>query len=452
MKKWLYSTSIIGIIISILVYGYHQHKTPQQPINTSQHELKTEQPECWINVFIHGTFNCLFAFFSLPSVINDEVNKTLYKSMINSKRKNDEFYQDQPMLDKGLIEVNPSYDIKTTQGKKYLAFPLAQAFIDFAEQCSQHPQEHHVYTFGWSGLLSQKQRRKEAIRLYNLLAEEIDRYHCLGKNPKIRLIAHSHGGNLCLNLATIKEILLAPKISYLEEKKDKCDHQDQSIFHMFAYMKTLKNQEGAYKNKKFKRYDYVPNTNITIDELIMLGTPIQVETINVVTSPIFKNVYSFYSEHDSIQNLDFISTKEKSNRKITITKDQLVFVKPIPNIFQGRLIINYHKKKRDKEFDKHYRIGHKELWGISWKHTRNPLSPLPISVISPMIVAAIQAQKVDNTDLDINIKLTKNFFKIQVSPWDKNQLKTTMHLPKDFFKKVQNNVCQWNPYKRGKAS
>ncbi len=111
----------------------------------------------------------------------------------------------------------------------------------------------HFYIFGWNGKLNFEERRKAAQELYYELMNLHDLYRekC-GVAPRIKMITHSHGGNVALNLAKVKE----------------------------------------------KNQDFV------ISELIMLACPVQAETMHLVSDPLFKKIYSFYSESDLIQIID----------------------------------------------------------------------------------------------------------------------------------------------------
>lgn len=112
----------------------------------------------------------------------------------------------------------------------------------------------YFYLFGWSGSLSFKEREKAAKKLYMQLKALRDEYvKKYGVEPKIRLIAHSHGGNVAL---------------LLEKVKDTNDLE------------------------------------FSIEELIMLATPVQYETKQYAASPLFKKIYSLYSHFDSLQVID----------------------------------------------------------------------------------------------------------------------------------------------------
>jgi alpha-beta hydrolase superfamily lysophospholipase len=61
----------------------------------------------------------------------------------------------------------------------------------------------HFYTFGWNGKLDQRKREDAAFKLYDQLIAEIKQLKQKIKPAKlvIEILAHSHGGNVALNLA-----------------------------------------------------------------------------------------------------------------------------------------------------------------------------------------------------------------------------------------------------------
>ncbi len=99
-----------------------------------------------------------------------------------------------------------------------------------------------IYVFGWPGVLSSTVRENYAKILYEFI---------LTQTQPINIIAHSHGGNIALNLAKI---------------------------------------DTANK--------------ISIDRLILIACPVQVTTEKYIDSDIFKKTYHFYSTKDMTQILD----------------------------------------------------------------------------------------------------------------------------------------------------
>lgn len=110
----------------------------------------------------------------------------------------------------------------------------------------------YMFLFGWSGALAFEERTKAAHKLYTQLKSVTQSYvQKYGKKPKIRIITHSHGGNVALNLAHIKD-----------------------------------------------------DPDFVVDELILLACPVQEATANLIKSPLFKEVFVLYSALDLLQIID----------------------------------------------------------------------------------------------------------------------------------------------------
>ncbi len=186
-------------------------KVLQIPHRTSIHR-SSKTPEPTITVWVHGT-----RFFPRP----------LFKKFFNGKA--------------GLVcaaDINPEYRLRIVADILHQADP---AIFDRA----------HLYLFGWSGKLCFKERQQTAELLYTALVEKTREYRDkYGQKPKIRLISHSHGGNVALNLSNI--------------------HHTEDII---------------------------------IDELIMLACPVQQQTLHCIRDPLFKRIYALYSTLDTLQVL-----------------------------------------------------------------------------------------------------------------------------------------------------
>jgi hypothetical protein len=106
------------------------------------------------------------------------------------------------------------------------------------------------YIFGWSGKLSSHEHIVAAHALHQeiirVIAEYEQKYGI--KPPIIRIIAHSHGGNIALHMARI-----------------------------------------------------VKESTLCIDELILLAVPVQEQTMEEIKNPIFKQIFALYSTKDMIQ-------------------------------------------------------------------------------------------------------------------------------------------------------
>lgn len=135
-------------------------------------------------------------------------------------------------------EINRRYKIKTIAStlNKYdaIQFPL-----------------NTFYFFCWSGKLNANLREQTAHQLYAELKRIItnyeETYNCI---PRIRIVTHSHGGNVALNLATIKDT-------------------QSALF--------------------------------SIDSLVLLACPVQIRTMSLIDNPMFRRIYSLYSSLDFVQ-------------------------------------------------------------------------------------------------------------------------------------------------------
>jgi hypothetical protein len=139
------------------------------------------------------------------------------------------------------------------------------------------------YVFGWIGNISPADRIKTAKKLSAALKKCIKQHTQNGQQPFLRIIAHSHGGNVVLNMARIK------------------------------------NDDPGF----------------IIDELVLLACPVQQETAPYIHDPLFKTIYSLHSHGDLIQVLDpqgWPSLK-RSLKKIFSTNSGDAF-KEIINHFQ----------------------------------------------------------------------------------------------------------------------
>jgi len=119
---------------------------------------------------------------------------------------------------------------------------------------SLHFPFENMYIFGWSGKLSAEVRLAAARKLYHALILLVEQYiEKYSIAPRIRLITHSHGGNIALYLAKVQK--------------------------------------------------HMP-IKLEIEELVLLACPVQIQTMKYVSNNMFKKMYSFYSRLDLLQILD----------------------------------------------------------------------------------------------------------------------------------------------------
>ena len=134
--------------------------------------------------------------------------------------------------------------------------PSNNYFRILAETIAEHDSEHfpldEFYIFSWSGRLQNKERKDAAEKLYQEIIDLSHEYQKkYGRKPIIRILAHSHGGNVVLHMAQLKKDTTQPLIK----------------------------------------------------SLILLACPVQAETMHLISTPMFERVYSLYSSLDIIQIL-----------------------------------------------------------------------------------------------------------------------------------------------------
>ena len=119
----------------------------------------------------------------------------------------------------------------------------------------------HYYTFGWSGKINFAVRQKAGHELYEAIKDVLKKYYeQFGVYPVVRMITHSHGGNIALNMV-----------------------QELPFF------------EGGKVEL----------------ELIMLACPVQKVTENLINHPGISRSYILYSTFDLIQKLDLYKHEGK---------------------------------------------------------------------------------------------------------------------------------------------
>lgn len=314
------------------------------PILTGRTFCSTE-PE-WVTILVHGNIS-VKPFLSPSHLLNfmcDTVEDTEYAYAAHEIRIDPFFYEAQQMQNVGLIRIERS-ERKGDANGAFVALWDALAGCGYG-LCSSH--NNSYYTYGWSGLMSHKARMREAGDFYRALEKLVQEYRdhkkCI---PKIRIIGFSHGGNVCLNIAA---------------------------FH-------------AQKD---------PNAQIIscIDELILLGIPVQSENEQLSESDFFKKIYHFYSPADGIQRIDFFSFHRFFSKKRFHNHrgNNLVQVE-----FSVLTQNERYSRRGRKKYYADYSPGHTELWFFGWtpfNYRREfPLYPFGLVHLLPIFLTALEKQK-----------------------------------------------------------
>lgn len=367
-------------------------------------------PTKWITVLIHGSFSLKphLGIRNIFKMLYDTIEESVYYRSTEINRRDPFFYKNQAMAGLGLHKID-IYDLH-----KNAAAPVVAAAFEEVSLNAGYPKTDEYYTFGWSGLISNKLRFLEGAFLFQDLSKVFKKYKEEGFNLRVRLIGYSHGGNLALQLGAI------------------------------------------YKTKPEHERFY-------IDELWLLGTPIQVETDYLVNSPIFKKVFNFYSRADRIQTLDFFSfkrffsKKKFSNHRNFKVQDKLYQIRikitkyePISLKYKDKKIVNDPKTLSRYFKEVNYDPGHFELWFMGWTiltyREKFPFYPLPIVTFLPLISKFIE--KHSDVPHDIVVEFKPDFDLIEVKPY--HTLKTKYKaeipfIPKELRLHMQHHSTQYAP-------
>jgi len=345
MKKGKAFTHLL--VLTILL---HAHTT------LSQKDIPDE--DVWITIFIHGTLSAILRRPNISVLINlirDNIEKTKYKRATKHVRNSPHVSKEQAIQGLGLHKIK-----KSDTGPGKAATALALIFDQLDEWLNKRKNNHnHYYTYGWSGLVSQKARYEEAKRFYKELTQEIAQFQKKGIDPKIRIVGYSHGGNMGLCLASVQE----------------------------------------KENMKKK---------LSIDELILLGTPNHNHVVKKICHPMFKKVYNICSKSDAVQTLDFTLPGTIFSKRWFASTKKRPLPKKLTQIELKMLRNRTTKKRWEKNKDPRRKTekavflngkanllrnispAHSELWFFNWvrigyrKHL--PLSPLPAVAMLPIIL------------------------------------------------------------------
>lgn len=184
---------------------------------------------------------------------------------------------------------------------RYHARHMARYFCD-ADPATY--QMENFYFWGWSGKLSRTARADEARTFYEdiLCLKQAYQQKYSDRPIYLRLISHSHGGNVVLNLSHVQDA----------------------------------------------------DRPLDIDEVILLACPVQYATKEYVKSPHFKKIYSLYSS-DLYQVIDWQRVCKKGRSYLKMHSNRRF--EEVPNVHQAKLKIDgrflFHIEFLCKRFIKH---------------------------------------------------------------------------------------------------
>lgn len=218
-----------------------------------------------VTIFVHGTVGTEFNVFSPFHCLSDTASEQTLSTRLSRKFRSHPYLQhDQLLGPEGMVEIPyhkiQKYRSSTDQevNTQNAWYHIISAYDTIAQQVNITTPHRHYLLYGWNGLLSNRARKRAGYDLYQSIRTIYYRVkHAYNAVPRIRIITHSHGGNVALWAAQAAQ-------------------EDEA--------------------------------NFTVDLLFMLATPIQQETIDCINYPFYKTIISSYSHGDNIQPNDYFST------------------------------------------------------------------------------------------------------------------------------------------------
>jgi len=294
-----------------------------------------------VTIFVHGTIGTEFNVFSPFHCLSDTASEETLSTRLSRKFRSHPYLQHEQLIGpEGLIEIpyakvlryrSHNVDDIDTRNAWY---HIISAYDAIAQKVGMVAPYRHYLMYGWTGLLSNRARKRAGYDLYQQLRIVHDRIMSVyGRPPRMRLICHSHGGNVALWAA-------------------QAAHEDQTPFH--------------------------------VDLMCMLATPIQYETIAYTRLPFYNTIVSLYSYGDSIQPNDYFSTSHhRSYQRMADCIDLEEASRASGGVRADmQCMVNLHN----------YVITHANMWlmGRS-KPVFDGFQPLPLVVVVPALCRRVSA-------------------------------------------------------------
>jgi hypothetical protein len=351
------------VYATAFAYPFTVYRAPQSSPNiyASTEQNTSDAQEPWITVFVHGMLNVAphINFKNVCLLMQDSISDTVYAHTVRHMRQDPFFYLNEAMGPIGWQKLDPS-----NLNKGLASNAIAHIYNEMLKIAHLPYKNNVYYTYGWSGLMSLRQRYEEAEDLLVGIHRLVEKYtQGKGITPKVRVIGYSHGGNVALNMARI---------------------------HAEKY----------------------PDMDIHIAELILMGMPVQIETDIFTESPIFEKIYHFYSRLDRIQRLDLFSVnrifsaRRFENRRTfkvptKLTQVQVKFSRLRKNKTRSSALCTHACNPQISNYRSGQRRclrdaspGHIELWFFKWTtggyREDFPIAPLPVITLVPYMISELQ--------------------------------------------------------------
>ena len=410
MKKTDCGNKIFTYILGALLIGLKLSS-----LHSVKSDSKRPHQDVWLNVFVHGIMSIKphISWNNFMLFLKDEVEGTLYQKTVELMREDSFFFKNQAMQKVELHRIDPR--LFAGNASASAAFVL--------DEISKHyglERTNYYYTYGWSGLLSAKSRYLDAKNLFIGLEKEVRRLRKQHLNPKIRVIGYSHGGNVNLNLAAVRQ-------------------------------------------KEF------PRSKLIIDEVVNIGAPVITDSDYLINDTMFKRIFHLYSRCDRVQPLDFFAPKQLFSDRIfrprkgfelpnKLIQIQLKVTRCKNSVSDNpkRFQLSSDLSKQDVVYGRKGLLrdmspGHVELWFFGWTplHYRDdyPLYPLPTIAFAPVIMHHAEKIAESNTpenSIVADIRPQHNVI-IFRKRYDYQVHSTVAYMPKDKLNKLSEAILQCKP-------
>ncbi len=290
-----------------------------------------------MNIFLHGTYQIITASLSPLKTYNDQnLSGSLHEFIVRSffRRRQRSTYENSLIYDEGFYRIDHTAAGAETLLEGQAVLPIVAAFSELSsfvdsELTPDKKIQLLCYIFGWNGLLGQSARREASVALFNAISWEkhqlAEFFAKKGQAPKIEicLFCHSHGGNVALNLAWINEYFEPTDLAryysvfYLEDLHTNLSSSFAQLLKSLPKTSDEANTKARYPMDKwlYEPTAFESTQESFIDKLYMFGTPIQSETWPLLFSNSFAKTVNCFSEGDSIQNGDFLSTVDRRSER-----------------------------------------------------------------------------------------------------------------------------------------
>ena len=358
-----------------------------------------------ITVFIHGTVGSILHMPVLHHILQDKEISTHPALCIQ------QLFREHPLFEidqlgsvkLGLHKLEHAFlkefdaSKLTPENQKRAWYHLLAAFEHCIGIVDDKTRTSEYCLFGWSGILSNCARRKAGLELYEALVKLQSDYELQhGVKPTIDIIGHSHGGNVAL---------------------------------------WLSHYEQEYKQ------------GLSINTLCLLGTPLQKETRDALTSPFFPAIISFYSKGDYVHARDYVSTKDrKSHYRLRDSSNIKEFLTHNPN--KIRLDVKLVVGGNDKCID-HANLYLTHRGNVIFKE----LSSYPYVVYLPLVVHHVKDHSNTQERLIMHMELNQKHLTTSLRTHfnRKTQLlsvkKHALHALHELHEK---SAQVWKPFEKGR--